>query len=94
MMSYCTQSTKVVTKNDCCSPSMRNDKYYVTISVADTWIMPAVNAQTILQIPNCNNLLPGSWLWNGNVGYLRIDSYNPASGEVKVTGKLTYSIDQ
>lgn len=85
MTSYCTQNTKVVTKNDCCSPSMRNDKYYVTISVADTWIMPAVNAQTILQIPNCNNLLPGSWLWNGNVGYLRIDSYNSASGEVKVT---------
>ena len=85
MTSYCTQTTKVVTKNDCCSPSMRSDKYYVTISVADTWIMPAVNAQTILQIPNCNNLLPGSWLWNGNVGYLRIDSYNSASGEVKVT---------
>lgn len=85
MTSYCTQTTKVITKNDCCSPSMRSDKYYVTISVADTWIMPAVNAQTILQIPNCNNLLPGSWLWNGNVGYLRIDAYNSASGEVKVT---------
>lgn len=84
MTSYCNQTVSVVKNNDCCSPTKRTEKYSVTLTVSDTWIMPAVTETTVLTIPNCNNILIGSWLWNVNVGYLEVVKYNAATGETVV----------
>ena len=84
MTSYCNQTVTVVKNNDCCSPTKRTEKYSVTLTVSDTWIMPAVTETTVLTIPNCNNILIGSWLWNSNVGYLEVVKYNSATGETVV----------
>jgi len=84
MTSYCNQTVSVVKNNDCCSPTKHTEKYSVTLTVSDTWIMPAVTETTVLSIPNCNNILPGSWLWNPNVGYLEVVKYNVATGDTVV----------
>lgn len=84
MTSYCNQTVTVVKNNECCSPTKREEKYSVTITASDTWIMPAVTETTVLTIPNCNNILIGSWLWNQNVGYLEVVKYNIATGETVV----------
>lgn len=80
--------TITVNSSECCSPTKRDCNYSVTVSVSDTWAMPAVNDVTILIIPKCNNILPGSWLWNTTVGYLEVVKYNNYTGEtvVKNTG--------
>ena len=84
MTSYCNQTVSVVKNNDCCSPTKHTEKYSVTLTVSDTWIMPEVTETTVLTIPNCNNILPGSWLWNPNVGYLEVVKYNVATGDTVV----------
>lgn len=84
MTSYCNQTVTVVKNNDCCSPTKHTEKYSVTLTVSDTWIMPDVTETTVLTIPNCNNILPGSWLWNPNVGYLEVVNYNFTTGETVV----------
>lgn len=84
MTSYCNQTVTVVKNNDCCSPTKHTEKYSVTLTVSDTWIMPDVTETTVLTIPNCNNILPGSWLWNPNVGYLEVVKYNFTTGETVV----------
>lgn len=84
MTSYCNQTVSVVKNNDCCSPTKHTEKYSVTLTVSDTWIMPEVTETTVLSIPNCNNILPGSWLWNPNVGYLEVVKYNVATGDTVV----------
>lgn len=84
MTSYCNQTVTVVKNNECCSPTKREEKYSVTITASDTWIMPAVTETTVLTIPNCNNILIGSWLWNQNVGYLEVVKYTIATGETVV----------
>lgn len=84
MTSYCNQTVTVVKNNDCCSPTKHTEKYSVTLTVSDTWIMPDATETTVLTIPNCNNILPGSWLWNPNVGYLEVVKYNFTTGETVV----------
>lgn len=85
MTSVCNQSVTVIDNTDCCAPTNRGkNTYSVTLTVADTWIMPALTDTTCLRIPNCNNVLTGSWLWNKSVGYLEVVKYNPANGETIV----------
>lgn len=82
------QETIPTIDKGCCDTNTcldRKSTYYVTLRVRDTWIMPAINEQTILYIEHARNLLPGSWLWNASVGYLKIESYNNATGETSVT---------
>jgi hypothetical protein len=85
MTSVCNQSVTVIDNTDCCAPTNRGkNTYSVTLTVADIWIMPALTDTTCLRIPNCNNVLTGSWLWNKSVGYLEVVKYNHANGETIV----------
>lgn len=80
MTNECT--AHVVNDSKCCND--RQHSYDVTVKVADVWIMPNINEATTLIIPKCNNIIPGTWLWNSQVGFLEVVKYNPTSGQTVV----------
>lgn len=64
------------------STTLVESVYTTTVSVTDTWVMPAVDDCVQLHLKDVTNILPGAILWNESVGSLHVSSYDSTNGYV------------
>lgn len=62
-------------------------EFYTTVKSRNTWNIPAEESFATLEVPDVLSALPGSYLWNGAYGYLKIVSYNSTTRQIIVTNE-------
>jgi len=55
-----------------------------SLTVSNSWNVPACSANATLSIPKLKNLQLNSFLWNATYGYFKVISFNAVTGEVVV----------
>lgn len=64
-----------------------NYSYTTTVTCLTPFNMPAVGEDLVLQFDKLNSILPGAVLWNKNVGYLHVKSFEDETSTVIVENK-------
>lgn len=64
-----------------------NYSYTTTVTCLTPFNMPAVEEELALQFDNLTSILPGAVLWNKNVGYLHVKSFEEETSTVLVENK-------
>lgn len=61
--------------------------YTTTVTCLSPFNMPDVDGKLVLKFDKLQSILPGAILWNGNVGFLHVASFDETTSEVTVYNK-------
>lgn len=59
-------------------------QFKTTVTIANSWNIPACGGSAILQIYGLVDVLVGSYIWNPDYGYFKVQSLNVTNGQLTI----------
>ena len=64
-------------------------QFYGTITVADSWNIPACEGSAVLNVLGLKSIGLGSYIWNSDYGYFEVTAFNSSTGQITVVNHCT-----